>query len=51
MAKNATLRTLSNLAKTVIRIRFYINNATLSGKKLLAKMLNGVETANCFLSF
>jgi hypothetical protein len=26
------------------------HNATLSGKKLLAKMLNGVKTANCFLS-
>jgi hypothetical protein len=25
-------------------------NATLSGKKLLAKMLNEVKTANCFLS-
>jgi len=27
------------------------NNASLRGKKLLAKMLNGVKTANCFLSF
>jgi hypothetical protein len=26
------------------------HNATLSGKKLLAKMLNEVKTANCFLS-
>jgi hypothetical protein len=25
-------------------------NATLSGKKMFAKMLNGVKTANCFLS-
>jgi hypothetical protein len=25
-------------------------NATLSGKKLLVKMLNGVKTTNCFLS-
>jgi hypothetical protein len=25
-------------------------NATLSGKKLLAKMLNEVKTTNCFLS-
>jgi hypothetical protein len=25
-------------------------NATLSGKELLAKMLNEVKTANCFLS-
>jgi hypothetical protein len=28
----------------------FTHNATLSGKKLLAKILNEVKTANCFLS-